>query len=240
MLLLKTPFMAPYFSIVIPAHNEEKYLQKTIDSIKKQTLADYEIILVTNGCTDKTEEIAKKNSTTNSKTRHLSLPKPNVSVARNAGALNAQGEILIFLDADTQLAVDALETIKEKFTERYTVATTLAKPDSKKTSHHLAVSFKNLYHYLNLYQGCSGALICRKKDFQTVGGYNPDIIVREHRKLALKLKELGKFTCINTSVVTSMRRYQQWGLFKVTTFWTKKWFQDHSGQLKESSYEIIR
>ncbi len=226
------------FSIIIPAHNEEKYLQKTIDSIKKQTLQDYEIILVTNGCTDKTEEIAKKNITAN--TRHLSLPKPNVSVARNAGALNSQGEILVFLDADTQLAADALEKIKEKFSEEYTVATTLAKPDSQKMTHRLAVSFKNLYHYLNLYQGCSGALICRKKDFHAVGGYNPEIIVREHRKLALHLKELGKFTCINTTAMTSMRRYQQWGLFKVSFFWAKKWLQDRSGKLKESSYEIVR
>ncbi len=228
----------PAFSVIIPAHNEEGYLQKTIESIKNQTLQDYEIILVTNGCTDKTEEIAKKNI--NVKTRHLSLPKPNVSVARNAGALNSQGDTLVFLDADTQLATDALEKIKEKFTEEYAVATTLAKPDSQKLSHHLAVSFKNAYHYLNLYQGCSGALICRKKDFQVVGGYNPDIIVREHRKLALSLQELGKFTCIDTTVITSMRRYQRWGLFKVSLFWAKKWLQDKSGKLKESSYEIIR
>src|SRR3989338_6422199 len=217
----------PAFSIIIPAHNEESYLQKTLDSIKSQTLQDYEMIQVTNGCTDKTEEIAKKNI--NTKIRHLSLPKPNVSVARNAGALNAQGETLLFLDADTQLASDALEKIKEQFTEEYTVATTLARPDSEKVSHRLAVSFKNLYHYLGIYQGCSVALICRKKDFHVVGGYNPEIIVREHRKLILQLKELGKFTCINTTVVTSMRRFQRWGLAKVGLFWTKKWLQDKSG-----------
>ena len=228
----------PAFSIIIPAHNEERYLQKTLDSLKSQTLQDYEIIIVTNGCTDKTEEIAKKN--TDTKIRHLSLPKPNVSVTRNAGALNAQGETLIFLDADTQLASDALEKIKKKFTEEYAVATTLAKPDSDKLSHRLAISFKNLYHYLGIYQGCSGALICRKKDFHAVGGYNPEIIVREHRKLALKLQELGKFTCINTTVTTSMRRYQQWGLLKVSLFWAQKWLQDRSGTLKEKPYEIIR
>ena len=228
----------PAFSIIIPAHNEEKYLQNTLESIQKQTLQDYEIIIVTNGCTDKTEEIAKKN--TNNKIRHLSLPKPNVSVSRNAGALNAQGETLLFLDADTQLAPDALEKIKKQFTEEYAVATTMAKPDSEKLGHRLALTFKNWYHYLGIYQGCSGALICRKKDFQAVQGYNPEIIVREHRKLALKLRELGEFTCVTTEVITSMRRYQQWGLLKVSLFWIKKWLQDKSGTLKESSYEIIR
>lgn len=228
----------PTFSIIIPAHNEEKYLQKTLESIQQQTSRDYEVIIVTNGCTDKTEEIAKKNINTN--IRHLSLPKPNVSVARNAGALNAQGETLLFLDADTQLVPDTLEKIKKQFTEEYAVATTLAKPDSEKLHHRLAASFKNLYHYLGIYQGCSGALICRKKDFQAVQGYNPEIIVREQRKLALKLKELGQFACITTKVTTSMRRYQQWGLLKVSLFWIKTWMQDKSGTLKESSYEIIR
>ena len=230
--------MKPLFSIIIPAHNEERYLENTLKSIKGQTVKEYEIILVTNGCTDKTEEIAKRNA--DAKTRHLSLPKPNVSVARNAGALNAQGDILLFLDADTQLASDSLEKIKEKFTEKYAMATPLSKPDSAKLSHRLALSFKNAYLYCNLYHGCSGAFICRKKDFHAVGGYNPEIIVKEHRKLAIKLQQAGKFTCINTIVTTSMRRYQQWGLTKVAFFWTKKWLQDKSGKLKESSYETIR
>ena len=130
--------------------------------------------------------------------------------------------------------------IKEKFTEKYTVATTLAKPDSAKILFTLTVAFKNAIHYCNLYQGCYGALICRKKDFNAIGGYNPEIIVREHRKLIQQLRELGKYTCVNTTAITSMRRYQQWGLFKVGLFWTKKWLQDKSGKLKESSYEIIR
>ncbi|HLD79207.1 MAG TPA: glycosyltransferase [Candidatus Nanoarchaeia archaeon] len=230
--------MVPYFSIIIPAHNEEKYLQKTIDSIKAQSLQDYETIIVTNGCTDKTEEIAKKNSS--SKIRLLSLPKPNVSVARNAGALNAQGDILVFLDADTQLSSTSLEKIKEKFTGQYAVATTKAKPDLPLLSYRLALGFKNLYNSLKIYQGCSGALICRKKEFHQVKGYNPEITLREHRKLTLQLRQLGEYTYINTAVITSMRRYQEWGLLKALTFWTRQWIKDKKGTLKESSYETIR
>ncbi|MBI2125016.1 glycosyltransferase [Candidatus Woesearchaeota archaeon] len=230
--------MIPYFSIIIPAHNEEKYLQKTIDSIKAQTLQDYETIIVTNGCTDKTEEIAKKNN--DHKFRLLSLSKPNVSVARNAGALNAQGELLLFLDADTQLSSTSLEKIKEKFTEQYAVATTKAKPDLPLLSYRLALGFKNFYNSFKIYQGCSGALICRKKDFHQVKGYNPEITLREHRKLTLQLRQLGKYRYINTAVITSMRRYQEWGLLKALTFWLRQWVKDKKGTLKESSYETIR
>src|SRR3989344_7961209 len=104
--------MVPFFSIVIPAHNEENYIKSTLHSIKNQTFQNFETIIVANGCTDGTEETIKKR--TNEKLRLLSLPKANVSVARNAGALNAQGEILLFLDADTQLAENGLQRMKEQ------------------------------------------------------------------------------------------------------------------------------
>lgn len=228
----------PAFSVIIPAHNEEKYLEKTIQSIKKQSYKDYELVIVTNGCTDKTEEIAKKHE--GPKIRLLSLPKPNVSVARNAGALNAEGKILIFLDADTQLTADSLQKIKEEFSEEYAVATTTVKPDLPLLSYRLALGFKNLYNSLKIYQGCSGVLICRKKDFHQVGGYNPEFTVKEHRKLTLELAKLGKYICVKTPTVTSMRRYQQWGLPKATAFWIRQWISDKKGKLKESSYETIR
>ncbi|MBU0460019.1 MAG: glycosyltransferase [Nanoarchaeota archaeon] len=225
-------------SIIIPAHNEENYLRKTLHSIKQQSYQNYETIVVCNGCTDKTEEIVKKRA--DDKLRLLSLSKANVSVARNAGALNAQGEIILFLDADTTLVENSLQQIKEQFTEKYSVATTRVKPDEEQLKFKLAMMFKNLYHRTRIYQGCSGALICRKEDFQAVNGYNPEIIVKEHRKLIIKLKKLNGFTCLDTYVTTSMRRFKHWGLGKATLFWIKQWGRNYVGDLKKSEYEKIR
>ena len=50
----------PKISVIIPAHNEEKYIEKTLESLTKQDFADFETIVVANGCTDKTEEKVKK------------------------------------------------------------------------------------------------------------------------------------------------------------------------------------
>ena len=88
--------MNPLFSIVIPAHNEEKYIKKTLHSIKNQTYQNYEVVVVTNGCTDKTEEIIKRRA--GERLKHFSLNASNVSRARNYGASKAMGEILVFLD----------------------------------------------------------------------------------------------------------------------------------------------
>ena len=239
--------MKPTFSIIIPAHNEEKYIQKTLNSIKKLNYEDFETIVVANGCADKTEEIVKKNQEDKNadanlrvNLRLLSLAKPNVSVARNAGALNAKGEILVFLDADTSLEEDALQKIKEEFTEEYAIAATKVKPDEEQLKYRLAMQFKNFYNSTGIYKGCSGALICRKEDFNKIKGYEPEISVKEHRKLTIKLKPFGKYRCIDTYVITSMRRFNRWGLGKATIFWLQQWAKAWAGDLKSTDYERIR
>ncbi len=228
----------PDFSIIIPAYNEEKYLRKTLHSLKNQTFQNFETIIVTNGCTDKTEEIVKKK--VNERFRHLSLSRANVSVARNAGALNANGKTLVFLDADTILEPDALHKIQTQFSNNYAVASTKSRPDTSELKYKIAFGFKNFYLRSLFYHGCSGVLICRKENFHKVGGYNPEIIVKEHRKLILKLEQQGPYKRIDTTVTTSTRRFQQWGLSKTFFFWIHQWVKDKVGDIRLSDYEKVR
>ncbi len=231
--------MNPKISIIIPAHNEENYIRKTLHSIKNQTYQNYETVVVANGCTDKTEDIVKKR--TNDRTKFFSISEANVSKARNFGAKFSNGEILLFLDADTTLEEDALKKIKDSFSEKYSVATTKVQPDEKRLKFKFAMGFKNVYNSTGLYQGCSGALICRKEDFDQVGGY-PELVVKEHRKLIIDMKRKlkKKYTCIDTNVTTSMRRFKKWGLTKATAFWIKEWVKNYVSDLKDSDYEKIR
>ncbi|MBT4650934.1 glycosyltransferase [Candidatus Woesearchaeota archaeon] len=224
-------------SIIIPAHNEEAYLENTLESIKKQDFSDYETVVVCNGCTDKTEDVA--NRCWNDKMKVFSIPEANVSVARNFGAKNSSGKLLLFLDADTLLKEGALNKIVEEFKEGVSVATTKVEPDKKLFKYRLAMGFKNFYNSSGLYEGCSGALICKKDDFHSVGGY-PEIKVKEHRKLTIALKKFGEYSVVGTSVITSMRRFDEWGLGKATGFWIKEWAKNYFGDLKKSDYEKIR
>lgn len=233
-------------SIIIPAYNEEKYIEKTLHSIAQQRYRNYEVIIVMNGCTDGTEKtvehfknnIKKKNI--KNKIKYFFLPHAHVSKARNYGAEEAQGEVLVFLDADTQLSPDSLRKISEQFTEDYSVATTKVLPDINSFKFRLAMRIKNGYNTTKLYEGCSGILICWKKDFQKVGGYNPALTVREHRTLIRQLKKLGKYQCLNTHVITSMRRHQQWGLVKSTWFWMKQGMKEKVSSVERSKYEKVR
>ncbi|MDP3734574.1 MAG: glycosyltransferase [Nanoarchaeota archaeon] len=230
--------MAPSVSIIIPAHNEEKYLSKTLHSIQQQTNKDYEVLVVVNGCTDTTEEILK--NINDDAIRVLSLAKPNVSRARNYGAGKAKGEILVFVDADTVVQPDLVEKISTNFTTEYAIASTKVMPDSEEVKYKLAMSFKNLYMAKGVYKGCSGVLICRRDHFDQVAGYDPKIIAGEHRKLISKLQTFGKYRCLDTTATTSMRRFQQWGLSKSVLFWTKQWLWDNFGDPQKIKYDKIR
>ena len=131
----------PNISVVIPACNEEKYLEATLNSLKLQEFKDYETIVVCNGCTDNTEAIAKKQENTTI----ISFPEANVSKARNIGAGKASGKVLLFLDADSTLEQDALTKINEQFTDNHYAATTTSKPSIPSLKFNLAMGLKNFY-----------------------------------------------------------------------------------------------
>ena len=102
------------FSIIIPAHNEEKYIGKCLESISKASKAfenQVEVIVVLNRCTDRTEEIAKSYKCITIKNNDKNLSK-----IRNAGADIAKGEIIVTIDADTQMNDHVLSSVEEYLT----------------------------------------------------------------------------------------------------------------------------
>lgn len=98
----------PKYSIVIPVYNVEKYLKRTLDSVFNQTEKDFEVIVVNDGCTDKSIEIAKNYDVRIVDTKHVS-----VSEARNIGVKYTKGEYLIFLDSDDYWDKDLLKEISK-------------------------------------------------------------------------------------------------------------------------------
>lgn len=98
----------PKFSIVIPVYNVGKYLKRTLDSVFNQTYQDFEVIVVNDGCTDKSMDIAKKY-----KVKIIDNKRVGVSEARNIGAKQASGEYLLFLDSDDYWDKELLEKINK-------------------------------------------------------------------------------------------------------------------------------
>jgi len=106
MLKLALPIEMPQISVIIPAYNAERYIEECLLSLKGQTFKDFEIIIVDDGSIDKTYKIAEKYAKVIKSLKNL-----GAGAARNLGAKEAQGQILVFADTDVVLPEDWLAKI---------------------------------------------------------------------------------------------------------------------------------
>lgn len=97
-------------SIIVCTFNREKYFPDCLDHLRRQNCAaeNFEIIIVNNNSTDSTDEISKEfmNNNPNLNVTYLIEKNPGLSWARNKGAINAQGEVIVYLDDDSFAAQD--------------------------------------------------------------------------------------------------------------------------------------
>ena len=155
----------PFISVIIPAHNEEEFLPVTLQALKKQKYPLFETIVVTNGCTDNTAVAVR------GKCDQLhELEERGLGPARNLGAARARGNLLLFLDADTILEVNALAVIARKFKRHHSAGTLRGVPDQDRTSYKVIYFLKNFVHKTRAHHGSSGVILCWKDHFDAVGG----------------------------------------------------------------------
>ena len=106
----------PFFSIIVPEHNSASFMRTGLDSIKKQTFKDYELLIICDSCTDNTVEIAREYTN-----NVFEINAKSCGVARNVGLENATGKWILFMDDDDyflheyvfEMLAEKLLTIKE-------------------------------------------------------------------------------------------------------------------------------
>ncbi len=223
-------------SVIIPAHNEEKYLRRTLEALEQQNYGWFEVIVVANGCTDRTAHAARGMCH-----RLIVLSQKSLGVSRNLGARMAKGEILVFLDADTWIEPSALNVIAEQFTRNHSAATLKGRPDRPRFHYKLVYHLKNFTHRTGFHRGSSGVIICWRDHFIETGGFDERLEVRENSELIWRLRRFGSYKYIDSvAATTSMRRYDQQGWGRIVWLWCKLWFQTHFGDLHHRRYETVR
>ena len=105
-----SPFM-PSLSLIVPIYNVAEYLSATLDSIARQTLSHFEVILVDDGSTDGSREIAEDFCQQQPHWQLITQTQQGVSVARNVGTQQASGDFVAYLDGDDWLCPQTLETL---------------------------------------------------------------------------------------------------------------------------------
>lgn len=227
---------ARMISVIIPAHNEERYLNQTLDALRRQNYGWFEVIVVANGCTDRTREVARGKCQ-----RLIVLSQKSLGVARNLGARMAQGELLLFLDADTILEPMALRIIARSFTPEDAAGTIHGRPDDPRLPYRLIYGLKNFVHRWSLHPGSSGVILCWKSHFTRIGGFDEGLEVRENSELVKRLLRIGRYKYIGmVSATTSMRRYNRCGAARVALLWFTLWLESFLFDLHHKQYEPIR
>ena len=242
----------PKFTIVIPAHNEEKYLGKclcAIISASKYVKPDsVEIIVVANRCTDNTCMIAKHYGA-----KVFKNEDKCIAAVRNTGVKEAEGEIVVTIDADSLMTKYSLAEIREKLESgKYIGGGTVPRFD--RMSVGIAVS--SVYVVLNLLPAMiknggylSGAMFWfYRNDFEAINGFDESLISLEDMDFAARLKKYGKqkgkkYGTLNRSyILTSSRKFDQfgdWYLIKNRKL-TKRIFSGKDRQAADIFYYNVR
>lgn len=110
--------MKEKISVIVPAYNAEPFLERCVGSICGQSYENLEILIVSNGSTDRTVELAEQMAEKDSRIRVICGENEGVSVARNIAIEQATGDYLTFVDADDFLLPDMIETLYEAAKEQ--------------------------------------------------------------------------------------------------------------------------
>ncbi len=164
----------PYISVVIPALNEEKYIRNCLDSFRKQSFIDFEILVIDGGSKDNTISIAKKYGA-----KVFSLSGSNICQARQRGLKEASGEIYVGADADNIYPKDHLQRIADNFVKYKDAVAVVGGGIFEKNPAWTYYLWRLIYFLINLFYRLTGYVlyapafnISYKKDvFLKIGGY---------------------------------------------------------------------
>lgn len=211
-------------SIVIPAHNEEHYIQKTIEATLAQDYPDFEVIVVDNASTDSTKSIA----TQFPQVKVLYEPHPGAQFARERGRLAATGEIIANLDADCLPPPNWLTNAITYFRNEKVVAVSgpVDYYDAPRYFRFMATFVQKtlfagthfIVHGLRVSAVMqAGNMLIRSSMLKAIGGYQTAIaFYGDDTDTAKRLMAIGgriKYKA-NVAVKTSYRRFSEHGTVK--------------------------
>lgn len=211
-------------SIIIPTLNEEDFILKTIDNIRacQSGESSIEIIVVDAGSKDETlkkvtgyvDQVFQDPKLAGAKYKSL-----------NKGAELANGDVLLFLDADTLLPPHFDVRILEALNKKGVVGGAFEFGFNRAGVVYRIIEWINRTRYRidKRYFG-DQALYCTRENFERVSGY-PNEPIMEAAYFCKALRDIGRLTLIKSPILTSARRFEQGNVFKVFLKDTWIWIQ---------------
>jgi glycosyltransferase involved in cell wall biosynthesis len=204
------------YSIIIPAYNEAELLPATLTAVKQAmqavTVLQGEIIVVDNNSSDNTAILANAAGV-----KVVTEPINQISRARNCGARAANGQFILFLDADTIISAELLQQALDNL-QNENCCGGGALVDLSSNSSGLAVrTCIKLWNWFALQRklaaGCF--IYCRHDAFVAIGGFSDKLYAGEELRFSRKIAAWGKrfnqrFLIIETPYITTSSRKEEW------------------------------
>jgi hypothetical protein len=191
-------------SIIIPAHNEELLLGRTLDALLTVTRAlDHpsEIIVVDDASTDRTAAIAEEHGV-----RVIHVNHRQIAATRNAGAREAKGDMLLFVDADTIVNEAVVSAAIHAMQNGAVGGGCMFYFEGRLPLYGriMQVIATPLYRMARMASGCF--FFCLRDAFQAVGGFDEKLFAAEEGALSMALRRRGRLVILRESVTTSGRK----------------------------------
>jgi glycosyltransferase involved in cell wall biosynthesis len=192
-------------SFIIPAHNEEALIGRTLSAIHNSAQANderYEIIVVNDASTDRTAEKSREHGA-----NVVAVDHRKIAATRNAGAREAKGDLFFFIDADTMATPRAIGAAVRTLRKGAVGGGCAVRFDGRVPLYAALLERAVLpivLPILRLAPGCF--LFCTRQAFFAAGGFDETLFWSEEVAFAQRLKRQGRFVLIREFVITSGRK----------------------------------
>ncbi len=191
-------------SIVVPAHDEELLIGRTLAALQEAGAAlggPFEIVVVDDASTDRTAAIAHDHGA-----RVVTVAHRQISATRNAGARAGVGDMLLFVDADTVVSPAAVRGAVDAMAAGAAGGGCLFAFDGEVPLYGrvLLKTLLPFYYRFGLASGCF--LFCTRAAFEGVGGFDETLYAAEEMAMSRALHRQGRFVVLREEVVTSGRK----------------------------------
>ncbi|MBF0466526.1 MAG: glycosyltransferase [Nitrospirae bacterium] len=233
-------------SVIVPAFNAEKTIKDCVTALTEQSFSkeDYEIIVVDDGSTDKTGEIVQTLPV-----RYVSKPNGGPASARNLGASEAKGEIILFTDSDCVATSEWLGEMLKPFSDSEVKAVKGAyrTPLKSLTARFAQIEFEERYEMLkkapsiDMIDTYSAAFL--KDVFDSAGGFDESFPVanNEDTELSYKLSSMGLKMVFNPDAIVnhlghpdSVLRYAKLKFWR--GYWRMAVYKRFPGKMVKDTY----
>ena len=182
----------PRISLVIPAYNEAELLPRLLDSVDvardrcRHGAESVEVIVADNASTDDTAALARERGC-----RVVRVEERRIASVRNGGAAAATGDVLCFIDADSEIHPETFNAIEASLaTGRVVAGATGVRME--RWSLGIAMTYALFMLMVWLLRMDTGVVFCRREDFLTIGGYDERRFFAEDVQLLWDLRRVGQ------------------------------------------------